>query len=257
VKFIYGISNTLDVYSAHRPEFEKTLKDENVVLISQSKRIKQEVLLFRGSETNIRVIPNVIDPDLVWLKGSAVKHRMSSGAHLVHVGRLVRQKRHDRLLKIAQKLKMRGVHFQLDLIGDGPLRHEISKMCREMKLHDTVIFRGYQENPFVWINNADLMLLTSDYEGMPMVLIEALTLGTPVVSTDVEFGPREIIENGINGFITSKDDDEAFVNCVIAVLNEKKVFSERAKESGKRFYVQNHINRYLDIMGISKNGRSS
>ena len=250
VEFIYGISNTLDVYTAHRQEFEETLKDEDVVLILQSERIKEEVLLYRGSETNIHVIPNVIDPDLVSFKGSAIKHRISNGAQLVHVGRIVRQKRHDRLLRIAQELKMRGVHFQLDLIGDGPLRHDMSTMCRKMELQESVIFRGYQDNPFIWIRNADVMLLTSDYEGMPMVLIEALTLGTPVVSTDVEFGPREIIKNGVNGFITPKDDVEAFVSCVITVLNEKKVFSERARMSSSRFYVQNHIKRYLRVMGV-------
>ena len=251
VEFVYAITSNLDAYSEHRREFENILKDESVTLILQTDRIKKAVGFYRKSDKNIYVIPSIIDPHIMKSELADSERGASNIHRLVHVGRFVRVKRHDRLLQIAQNLKNRGVAFQLDLIGDGPLKSEIYNMAIEMGLDDMVTLYGYQKSSYPWIARADVMLLTSDYEGMPMVLIEALTVGTPVVATDVEFGPREIIENGVNGFVTPKNDIQSFVNCVITVLCEKEAFSENAKESSNRFYIQNHITEYLDIMGIS------
>jgi len=250
VKFVYAITSTLDAYSEHRREFENILRDECVPLILQTDRIKEKVKLFRKSDKNIYVIPTIIDPHIIKSEVSDIEKRMSSTNKLVHVGRFARMKRHDRLLEIAQNLKGRGINFQLDLIGDGPLKNEIDNMSKEMGLDDIVTVHGYQWSSFRWIAAADVFLLTSDYEGMPMVLIEALMVGTPVVSTDVDFGPREIIENGVNGFFTPKDDIESFTDCVVTVLQEKNIFSERARRSSRRFDVNNYINEYLDIMDI-------
>ena len=251
VQFIYAITSTLEVYSEHRREFENILKDECVTLILQTDRIKKKVESYRKSDKNIYVIPSIIDPNIVKSELADSGKGKLNVNKLVHVGRFVRVKRHDRLLQIAQDLKNRGIAFQLDLIGDGPLKNEIYNMSKEMALNNVVTFRGYQNNPFSWIARADVMLLTSDYEGMPLVLIEALTVGTPIVSTDVEFGPREIIENGVNGFVVApKDDIQAFVNCVVTVLSDKTTFSENAKKSSERFYIQNYMEKYLDIMGI-------
>jgi len=252
IKFIYSISSTLEAYSKHRGEFENTLKDESVILILQTKAIAREVCLYRKSNKNIYVIPNIIDPRVI--RSEVSEQRTATGAlninRLVHVGRFLRVKRHDRLLQIAQELKNREIVFRLDVIGDGPLKNSIYTSSTEMGLDDVVIFHGYQKNPFSWIANADVMLLTSDYEGMPMVLIEALTVGTPIVSTDVGFGIREIIENGVNGFLAPKDDIQFFSDCVINVLNDKKTFSENAKRSSSRFFIQNNMSNLLKIMGI-------
>ena len=251
-KLVFGISSTIESFTERRLQFEKMLKKEDVILILQTERIKQKVLEYRRSGERVYVIPNVIDPAIVEAEVDDLEMNVSNVHKLIHVGRFVHVKRHDRLLEIAEKLKDRGIVFQLDVIGDGPLKTEISKMAREMGLDDTVVvFRGYQSNPLWWIAQADVMLLTSDYEGMPMVLIEALICGTPVVSTDVEFGPKEIVENSINGFLTPANAIEDFVDCIIAILGKKREFSERAKESSKRFYIQNHIEKYLDIFGVN------
>ena len=250
VKFVYGITSTLDAYSEHQREFENTLKDESVILVLQTDRIRKAVAFYRKSDKNMYVIPSIIDPHMLKTELTDCGKGEPSVNRLVHVGRFVRVKRHDRLLLIAQELKNRGVAFQLDLIGDGPLKDKIYSMSIEMGLNEVVTFHGYQKSSFLWIASADVMLLTSDYEGMPMVLVEALTVGTPVVSTDVEFGPREIIKNAVNGFVTPKDDIKSFSDCVITVLEEKKLFSENAKKSSSQFYIQNHITKYLHIMGI-------
>ena len=112
-------------------------------------------------------------------------------------------------------------------------------------------FHGYLSNPYPLIANADLLLLTSDYEGMPSVLIESITLGTPVVSTDIDYGPREIIQNGYNGYCVEPDDIEKFSDCVIKVLKQRDEFSERARLSSSRYHLQNHIQAYFQVMGIN------
>ena len=251
VKFVYGITSTLDAYSEHRREFEDTLKDKSVTLVLQTDRIRKAVAFYRKSDKNMYVIPSIIDPQMLESDLTDCEKDESSVNRLVHVGRFVQVKRHDRLLQIARELKKRGVLFQLDLIGEGPLKDEIYNMSIEMGLNEVVTLHGYQKSSFFWIANADVMLLTSDYEGMPMVLVEALTVGTPVVSTDVEFGPREVIQNAVNGFVTPKDDIQSFCDCVMTVLKEKKKFSKNARKSSNRFYIQNHIAKYLHIMGMS------
>lgn len=251
VKYIHAICSTLDAYSDHRKDFEDMLKDESMTLILQTDRIKKEVESYRKSDKNIYVIPSIIDPRIVNAQLTDSERTTLPINRLVHIGRFVQVKRHDRLLQIAQNLKNRGIAFRLDLIGEGPLKNPIKNMSIQMGLDDIVTLHGYQKNSFPWIGQADVLLLTSDYEGMPMVLIEALTVGTPVVATDVEFGPREIINNSVNGFVAPKDDIQYFVNCVITVLSEKETFSKNAIKSSSRFYIENHIDEYLSIMGIS------
>jgi glycosyltransferase involved in cell wall biosynthesis len=250
VKFIYGLSNTLNSCQTHRAEFDNLLRDENVGLVLQTDRIAKDVKAYRPSEKNIYVVPNIINPNLIRAEVTNFAVDNSNHFKLIHVGSFSEQKRHDRLLRVIELLNSKNINFQIDLLGDGPTRKRIMNMAHKLNLDDVIQFRGYQNNPFGWIANADLLLLTSDYEGMPMVLIEALTLGTPIVATDIEFGPREVIENGVNGFYVDKNNLNLFTEHVIEVLNNKAQFSERALESSKKFYIENHSRTYLEIMEI-------
>jgi len=254
VRFIYGISNTLDRYQKNKPAFDELLANEHVTLILQTERIKKKVLSYRKSGTNIHVIPNIIDPELITSQIPAVTPtRKSKQYKLIHVGRISPAKRHDRLLSIIAKLKETGIDFHLDIVGGAteenlPLLENAKEQSKKDGLEKIITFHGFVKNPFPLMAESDLILLTSDYEGMPMVLIEALTLGLPIVSTDIRYGPREIVTNGENGFVVQKNDTENFVSCIIEILTNLNAFKKRAYKSSTRFHVKNHIHSYLNLM---------
>ncbi len=113
---------------------------------------------------------------------------LPAGPYVIHVGRFAPQKRHDLLLDAWARLNVR---HRLVLLT--PTDERLSAMIEARGLKQQVMVAGFQPNPFPWMARADLLVLCSDHEGLPNVIIEALALGTPVVSTDCPSGPREIL----------------------------------------------------------------
>lgn len=108
--------------------------------------------------------------------------------YVIHVGRFAKQKRHDVLLDAWARVD--APHRLVLLTHDAP---ELVEMIATRGLGQRVMVAGFQSNPYAWVAGADLLVLSSDHEGLPSVIIEALAVGTPVVSTDCRSGPREIL----------------------------------------------------------------
>ncbi|MDV5392411.1 glycosyltransferase [Shewanella xiamenensis] len=108
--------------------------------------------------------------------------------YMIHVGRVTRQKRHDILF---QALKLAPNAPDLVLLTNRPERAR--KIAQKYGVENRIITPGFQQNPFPWIANAELMLLSSDFEGFGLVIVESLICDTPVVSTDCPHGPSEIL----------------------------------------------------------------
>lgn len=121
------------------------------------------------------------------------------------VAALEPRKRHDRLLKA---YKESNVATPLLIMGKGKPEHEarIRQQINELGLQDRVRMVGYHHNPYPWIERAKAMILTSDAEGLPRVLIEALLLHTPVISVDCPSGPKEILTQELADFLIARDD---------------------------------------------------
>lgn len=124
---------------------------------------------------------------------------LPAGPYVIHVGRFAPQKRHDLLLDAWARLDL---PHRLVLLTPGD--EKLSAMIEDRGLTSRVMIAGFQSNPYPWMARADLLILCSDHEGLPNVIIEALALGTPVVSTDCPSGPREIL-------------GQAFPQCLVPV----------------------------------------
>ncbi|MCQ2410109.1 MAG: glycosyltransferase [Elusimicrobiaceae bacterium] len=116
------------------------------------------------------------------------------GAYIIHVGSFKEAKDHDCLIRAYAKA---GINEKLVLLGQPSgqpafLQHA-QALVKELQLQDKVIFKGFIKNPFPYIKQAKLFVLSSKYEGFGMVLAEAIALRTPVVSTDCPAGPAEIV----------------------------------------------------------------
>lgn len=130
------------------------------------------------------------------------------GARIVTVGVLKPQKNHALLLAAFARLRSRRA-AQLAIVGEGVERPRLEQLARDWGIADDVIFPGYAIDPWPWLLSADVFVLSSDYEGFGNVLVEALHAGLPVVSTDCESGPREILDGGAYGRLTPCGDPDA------------------------------------------------
>lgn len=119
---------------------------------------------------------------------------------IVCVARLSPEKNQYRLMDAVALMRAQGQDVALYLIGDGPEAGRLERHCRELRLGDAVVMTGLKENPYPYIAGADCLALSSDHEGQGIVLLEAMTLGTPCVATDIP-GPQSVLAGGL-GLLT-------------------------------------------------------
>lgn len=113
--------------------------------------------------------------------------------YIVSVGRIVKGKRLDDLIKAYQLIETKHPETELIFIGDGDQRTLLEKQGEQFQLQHKIHFLGYQKNPFAYIAQSDILVLSSEWEGLPNILIEAMACGTAVISSDCISGPREIL----------------------------------------------------------------
>lgn len=122
---------------------------------------------------------------------------------LLTTGRLAPQKGMIHLIRVFGKLREQYC-CRLAICGKGELERDLKELAHDLNIEDSIKFLGWCENPYMYMNASDIFVMSSIYEGQPNALIEALICGCPVVSTDCDSGPREILENGKYGLLTMK-----------------------------------------------------
>ena len=126
------------------------------------------------------------------------------------MGRLSPEKNHALLLHAFARLRAGRSGVRLAILGEGSERAQLENLRDELGLADRVLLPGWVDNPHAWMARAALVALSSDWEGLPTVVIEALACGCPVVATDCCHGPREILDHGRYGRLVPVNDVSAF-----------------------------------------------
>jgi glycosyltransferase involved in cell wall biosynthesis len=161
----------------------------------------------------------------------------------LNVGMLRKEKRQDRLIKIAASLKKLGFEFQIQIIGDGPRRAYLEKLIWDLDVADKVFLLGLKENPYPFIKRCDCFVLSSDFEGYGIVVKEALFLRRLVLITDI-MGPKEILEDGQYGVIV-ENSEAALLSCMIDILSDQSkynnVLSNIQSYSGDNDTIKNKL----------------
>lgn len=160
--------------------------------------------------------------------------------NIVSVGRLSEQKNHKLLIAAFSDFSKEYKDYKLIIYGDGPLRDELENQIKNLKLKNKVILAGIENNIKEKIYNASMFVFTSDYEGMPNALMEAMTLGIPCISTDCPCGgPREIIDDDVDGILVHVNNKDEIVSAMKEIIEENLFdsFSEKAKKKMKNYKI--------------------
>jgi glycosyltransferase involved in cell wall biosynthesis len=139
---------------------------------------------------------------------------------IVSVGRIEPPKDYETLLRAFAQVHDRRPTTRLVLVGRGPEREKLSRLAESLGVSDAVSLPGYVENPYAYIGGASVFVLSSRYEGLPTVLIEALAAGCPIVATDCPSGPREILNGDEYGRLVPVDDVSSMHDAITATLDE-------------------------------------
>ncbi len=179
---------------------------------------------YPGTEGRISVLPNPTDFDAIDRRAEEppARVRPEAGPLIIAVGRVRPEKRYDLMIDAVERVRKRHP-ATLWICGDGPRLQAIRMLVRRRGLEGSVRLLDYCSNPYALLRQADLFLLTSDFEGLPNALIEAQGLGLPAVSTRCEFGPEEIIEDGRTGLLAPVGDAEALAEAISEILADTEL----------------------------------
>lgn len=168
--------------------------------------------------------------------------------NLINVGRLVDQKDQMTLLKALNRIKNK-IKFSLLIIGKGEEKRNLMNYINKNNLSKCIKLLNYQKNPFNLIKSSDIFLLSSSYEGLPNVLLEAQVLKTYIISSNCPTGPREILLNGKAGSLFKVGDYKNLSILIINFLRNKKKYSKKILIGYKnlhRFDFKKNLNRYFE-----------
>jgi len=146
----------------------------------------------------------------------------------------------------------RPLAVRLAILGEGPLRGELEARARSLGLGNAVAFLGYDKNPYRYMKRARLVIQSSRAEGLPGALIQSLACGTPVVATDCDHGPREVVRDGVDGYLVPVGDPHALAARALAILRDPALrgrLGAAGKAGARRFSIASSMQRYHAAIG--------
>ena len=196
---------------------------------------------------------------------------------IVNVGRLTNQKAQWNLIRAFSKVAKENNDVNLAILGQGELKKPLEKLIEEYNLQDRVFLLGFQSNPFKYVKRSSMFVLSSLFEGLGNVVLEALACNVPIISTDCKSGPREILAPGtsLESNISSKEiheygilvpvmdnpidnkslelskEETILANSIISLLNDKEMMKEYIDKSKKRVYdfeINTIVNEWVKVI---------
>ncbi len=227
------------------------LYPEACAVIAVSNGVASEVVRVTGiPEERVRTIYNpVVTAELLQRSRAGVQHPWlddPSVPVILGVGRLKPQKDFATLLR-AFAIVRRARPARLIILGEGSLRARLVGLVERLGLQHDVQMPGFFENAPAWMARASLFVLSSLWEGLPSVLIEALAVGCPVVSTDCPSGPREILDGGRYGALVPCGDPQALADAILQTLRNP-VARETLRERAAAFTGAEAPDQYLEVL---------
>ena len=202
------------------------------------------------------VIFNPIKDSFLITRDIEIKERENA---IINVGRLVPQKNQKMLISAFSKVSTKYPQYKLKIFGDGPLKEELQEQINNLHMKDKILLCGITDDIKQELERSKIFVLSSDYEGMPNALIEAMAVGCATISTDCPCGgPRELIRDGENGVLIPIKDEEQLIESIdLLIENEEysKQIGEKAKKIKEILKTDNILKQWKEyIQFIIKKG---
>ena len=208
----------------------------STAIVANSKSLCNELTDVFKPASGVEVIYNGVDISKIRLQSKEDEYHPwfdKKYPLIVSVGRLSEQKDHKTFIQALGIVNERS-YVRAIIIGEGILMNSLTELSDKMGIKDRVDFIGNKSNPFPYIAKSDLFVCSSMYEGLSNVILEAMALGIPVISTNHKHGADELIQNGINGILVPVEDPEKMAEAIINLLNDKDLHINISNECKKR-----------------------
>lgn len=191
-------------------------------------------------------------PNLVQLSSEPFSNIDIEKVNILSVGRLAEQKDYFTALKVIQRLRNHyGIKLSYKIVGNGELEQKLRDLSAELGIDDVVSFEGYRKNVEDYYRNANIFLLTSQYEGFGNVIVEAQSYGLPVVSTDCDYGPNEILVDELSQWLAPVGDIHTLTELLYRIIEnqiEWRNISVKSYHNSKRFDHGKLAQEYIDFI---------
>jgi glycosyltransferase involved in cell wall biosynthesis len=197
----------------------------------------------------MHTINNPIDIDLIQTSAGQIMPGMPQRPYILSAGRLEYQKAHEVLIQAFAASGAWRTHA-LVILGTGSLINDLHRLAAQLGVGEHVRFIGFVSNPYAWMAQADLFVLSSRWEGFPTVAAEALASGVPLLMTDCKFGPRDVIEPGISGELVPVDDPAAMAVKIFELLaspQRRAALREAGLARVQRFAIGAMVEQYAGL----------
>lgn len=239
-----SINKKIDSYL--RPKYDLNIACGNLV----NEFYKENTTYF--NEGNTMVLSNAIDineiDNIDLIKGNSVKEEFNIPTDktiLGFVGRLCEIKGIIPFIKEFSKNKGDFIDCRVLLVGSGEQEEEIKELIKELKLEESFILTGFQDDVYKFYPIIDILILTSKYEGLPMVILEAMAFKKVIVSMDIG-SISQVIKNGKSGYLIKAGDYEEFINRLIYIKQEKIKIKEIGENAFEYVSKNYNINKYCN-----------
>lgn len=217
-------------------------------VIAQSEGMRRDLMEnYRVPRDHVAVIHNPVSDEFErWARANLCSEGARKG-YLLTVASLEKKKALQRAIRAFAAVRHDYPNLRLKLVGDGPERQPLNELAAELGISESVDFEGLQIDVVPYFAHAELTVLTSDYEGFPNVLVESITVGTPVVSINCQSGPSEIVIHDRNGYLTQQDDPDGLVAAIKCALNREWSRASVAA-TAERFKLPEIVSQYESVL---------
>ncbi len=217
-------------------------------IVAVSKGICNELISHRVHMEKIVNIPNSVDTEVFTL--SEIKS-WENPFEILFVGRLTEAKGVGVLLQALKNMITKGYNdLLLTVVGDGDLRKELENMTLSLGLKKYVVFTGYKKDVMEYYQTSHILVLPSNWEGLPLVLLEGMACGLPIVASDLS-GNREAIEDGVNGLLFTPGKEDELTSKIIYFLEHPEVAKHMGRTCREKavalFSLKNSIHKYVEL----------
>lgn len=217
-------------------------------LVVVSKGIRKSFQRKFKLRKNIRVIYYGLDQTHLTTR---IGRKKQSENIILSIGRLDVQKDFLTLIRSFHLLNQKFGKTMLWIVGDGPQKGEIEQLISELKLNKKIKILGWRQNIYPFLKKAKVFVLSTNREGFGYVIIEAMSQGIPIIATNVNYGPAEILDNGKYGILVDKNDPLSLSRSMLKLMTNKRYydsFKEKAKERSKFFSEEKMLRSYAVLI---------